>query len=73
VNPEQTSPQNSLSRSEQVVDDLITGKKPCDDCPDLKRMVEQARESDVGKERLEQIIDYHLQINNEKERLNQLI
>jgi uncharacterized Fe-S cluster-containing protein len=67
------TPQTNLSRIEQVSEDLISGKIPCDDCPDLKRMVEQARQTDLGKERLEQIIDYHLQINNEKERLNQIV
>jgi uncharacterized Fe-S cluster-containing protein len=67
----ETTPQ--LSRVEQTAEDLIKGKMPCDDCPDLKKMVEQARVSDLGKERLEQIIDYHLKLNSEKERLNQLI
>ena len=62
-------PDREKSRSEQVSDDLIEGKMPCDECPDLKRMVEQAKKNRLAKDELEQIIDYHLRVNEEKKRI----
>jgi hypothetical protein len=67
------SEQKEGSRSEQVAEDLLEGKLSCDDCPDLKKMVESVRNNEMGKEEFEQIIDYHLKMNEQKYKLNNVI
>jgi hypothetical protein len=60
-------------RSEHISDDLIEGRMECDDCPDLKKLVESVKRNELGREEFEQIIDYHLKINEEIDKLNNII